>query len=223
MPTLNEGRHAGEFIGELAMGQGYHCDAITVGSGNLLAGTVLSLTRTGTPTAAAGTPVSGSGGTVGNGVVSAVSADAGAMPGTWIVEFVAASANAGTFQVRRPDGSLATPATGVVGTPYNGTNGINFTIADGATDWSVRDSIPIVVTYPGDQLGTSWVQYDGTLPVAGVLIDNTNATAAAQPAVALVRGPAMVNRNDLVWFTNATAAQIARGISELMALGIKAV
>ena len=39
---LTEGMHAGEFIGELAMGVGYHCDEITVLSGqDLVAGAVI--------------------------------------------------------------------------------------------------------------------------------------------------------------------------------------
>lgn len=42
MPTLTEGRHEGQFIGELAMGVGYHIDKITLLSGqNLVDGTVL--------------------------------------------------------------------------------------------------------------------------------------------------------------------------------------
>lgn len=44
MATLTEGRHNGEFIGELALGQGYHCDAVTVLSGqNLVAGAVVGI------------------------------------------------------------------------------------------------------------------------------------------------------------------------------------
>lgn len=42
MATLTEGKHSGEFIGELALGPGYHIDEITVLSGqNLVAGAVL--------------------------------------------------------------------------------------------------------------------------------------------------------------------------------------
>lgn len=42
MVTLTEGRHEGEFIGELAMGIGYHADKVTVLSGqNLVAGAVV--------------------------------------------------------------------------------------------------------------------------------------------------------------------------------------
>ena len=44
MATLTEGRHNGEFIGELALGQGYHCDEVTVLSGqNLVAGAVVGI------------------------------------------------------------------------------------------------------------------------------------------------------------------------------------
>ena len=42
MATLTEGKHTGEFIGELALGAGYHIDNVTVLSGqDLVAGAVL--------------------------------------------------------------------------------------------------------------------------------------------------------------------------------------
>lgn len=42
MTTLTEGMHEGEFIGELAMGIGYHVDVVTVVTGqNLAAGAVV--------------------------------------------------------------------------------------------------------------------------------------------------------------------------------------
>ncbi|MBP6556296.1 MAG: head decoration protein [Novosphingobium sp.] len=42
MTTLTEGKHTGEFIGQLAMGPGYHIDKITVLSGqNLVAGAAI--------------------------------------------------------------------------------------------------------------------------------------------------------------------------------------
>jgi hypothetical protein len=48
MATLTEGRHNGEFIGELALGQGYHCDQVTILSGqNLVAGAVVGRQTTG--------------------------------------------------------------------------------------------------------------------------------------------------------------------------------
>jgi hypothetical protein len=44
MTTLTEGKHAGEFIGESAMGDAYHNDAGTVITGqNLVSGTVVGI------------------------------------------------------------------------------------------------------------------------------------------------------------------------------------
>lgn len=48
MAALTEGMHEGEFIGELAMGIGYHVDEVTVLSGqNLVAGTVVGAQTSG--------------------------------------------------------------------------------------------------------------------------------------------------------------------------------
>mgnify|MGYP001161472207 CR=1 FL=1 len=44
MATITEGMHEGEFIGELAMGPGYHIDEVTLISGqNCVAGEVLGI------------------------------------------------------------------------------------------------------------------------------------------------------------------------------------
>lgn len=48
MAVLTEGKHEGEFIGELAMGPGYHIDTVTVLSGqNLVAGAVVGAQTSG--------------------------------------------------------------------------------------------------------------------------------------------------------------------------------
>jgi hypothetical protein len=124
MATLTEGKHAGEFIGELAMGQGYHCDQITILSGaNLLAGTVI-------------------------GRVTA----------------------SGKY-----------------------------------------------VAY--DNVGTD----DGRRTVAGILVDAVNATAGDTIGLGLLRGPAIVNKNDLTWAAGIDAGEQATAIAALLTLGIKAV
>ncbi|MGQ2942921.1 MAG: head decoration protein [Blastomonas fulva] len=124
MATLNEGRHAGEFIGELAMGIGYHTETVTVLSGqNLVAGAVVGKQTSG-----------------------------------------------GKY-----------------------------------------------VAY--DNAGTD----DGRRAVAGILFDNVNASGADAVGVVMVRGPAIVNKNDLVWAAGIDAAEQAAAITALMALGIKAV
>lgn len=222
MTTLTEGMHEGEFIGELAMGIGYHVDAITLDTGNLVAGAVLGAIETGTPTATAGTPVSGTGGTVGNGTVSAVTADAGAPAGNWRLECTVTGAT-GKFEVIKPDDTVDGILT--IGTAYNG--GINLTVSDGSNDWLVGDIIPVVVSYAGDATVKKFVEYnpagtDGSQFVAGILMKNTDASSADVATTALTRGPAVVNANDLTWKSGATAAQILAGKAQLLALGIKA-
>lgn len=126
MPTLTEGKHEGEFIGELAMGIGYHVDQVTVLSGqNLVAGAV-----------------------------------------------VGAQTSGGKF-----------------------------------------------VAY--DNAGTD----DGRRTVAGILVADCNATAGdVTTARVLRRGPAIVNRNDLVWASGVDANEQAAAIAQMLStLGIKAV
>lgn len=221
MAALTEGMHEGEFIGELGMGLGYHVDAITLDTGDLVAGAVLGAVETGTPTATAGTPVSGTAGTVGDGTVSAVTADAAAMAGTWMLICTATGAT-GEFRVMKPDGSLDGILT--IGSAYNG--GINLTVSDGANDWLVDDIIPVVVAYAGDATAIKYVEHnsaatDGSQIAAGILMKATDASAGDVVTTALLRGPAVVNGNDLTWKTGATAAQIAAGTAQLLALGIK--
>ncbi len=223
MAALTEGMHEGEFIGVTAMPVGYHVDSIVLDTGNLVAGAVLGKIETGTPTATAGTPVSGVGGTVGNGTVSAVTADAGAMAGTYNLICTATGAT-GKFRVMKPDGTLDGILT--IGTAYNGS--INLTVADGANDWLVDDIIPVTVEYAGDETATKYVEYDpaatnGAQIVAGILMKATDASSADVTTTAFVRGPATVNKNDLTWKSGSTAAEIAKGIAQLLALGIKAV
>lgn len=223
MAALTEGMHEGEFIGELAMGIGYHVDAITLDTGNLVAGAVLGAIETGTPTATAGTTVSGVGGTVGNGTVSAVTADAGAMAGVWNLICTATGAT-GKFKVVKPNGTLDGILT--IGSAYNG--GINLTVSDGANDWLVDDIIPVTVAYAGDETAKKFVEHDpaatnGSEVVAGILMKATDASSADVVTTALVRGPATINKNDITWKSGTTAAQKAKGIAQLLALGIKAV
>lgn len=220
MATLTEGMHEGEFIGEYTMGIGYHVEAITLLSGeDLVAGAILSRTETGVPTLTVGTPFSGTASTVGNGTITATSADAGAKAGTWQLICTQTGAT-GEFTVYDPDGIIVGVAT--IGSAFNGTGTINFTVNDGANDWLVGDVIPITVAYAGDAILPKYVEYDGTLPVGGILMKTTDASLGDVDTTAFVRGPATVNANDLTWFTGATANQKIVGKAGLMALGIKA-
>jgi hypothetical protein len=85
-----------------------------------------------------GTPVSGTGGTVGNGAVGTWTADAGAPAGTWYLKITKTTTNLGNFEVVRPDGTI--DGVGTVGTAYNGQ--INGTLADGSERLAVRRLYP---------------------------------------------------------------------------------
>lgn len=124
MPTLTEGQHEGEFIGQLAMGVGYHVDQVTVLLGqNLVAGAVLGK-----------------------------------------------------------------------------------------------------VTASGKYVAYDNAAADGRETVAGILVAAADATAAdVTTARAMLRGPAIVNKNDLIWGAGIDAAEQAAAITALLALGIKAV
>lgn len=69
--------------------------------------------------------------------------DANAPEGVYSIVCIEPSANGGTFQVERPDGSLDGVAT--VGVPYDGS--VNFTLADGATDFVAGDVATVTVSY----------------------------------------------------------------------------
>lgn len=61
---------------------------------------------------------------------------------------------------------------------------------------------------------------NGSQNPAGILWAGVDATAADAPSVAILRGPAIVNRHEIVWPEGATEAQITAGTTALAALGI---
>lgn len=88
-------------------------------------------------------PVAG-GGNAGNGAFAAQpTGDAGVDPGDYSILFIEPVNDAGTFEVRRPDGAL--DGVGNVGVAYNGR--INFTLNDGANNFAAGDSFMIAVSY----------------------------------------------------------------------------
>ncbi len=61
---------------------------------------------------------------------------------------------------------------------------------------------------------------NGSQNASGILWDSVDASAADAPAVILFRGPAIVNRQDLVWPDGATEAQITTATTALASIGI---
>ncbi len=213
-------KRSGCYLGESAALNIINAEIIVPsGSGALVAGTLLGQINADAPAATVGTPVSTVGGTVGNGTISAITADAQAPAGTWVLECTATGAT-GKFKVLRPDGSLDGILT--IGTAYNG--GINLTVSDGGNDWLVGDVIPVVVAYD-ETPQKRYVPHDPALTNGGqtavaILFHTIDATSADVKTVATVRGPATINGNMLIYKSGMSDANKLAAREALRARGM---
>lgn len=165
---------------------------------------------------AAGTPaVVGTG----NGTISGISMGRDTRNGTYRLECITAAVNAGTFKVVAPNGDALPNAT--VAVAYTDDQ-INFTIADGSTDYIAGDYFHIVVAKGSDK-ATAWAPtaVDGSHNVAGILFDAVNASAADKKGVAVTRN-AEVNAAELQYAATIAAAQKNVAIEQMKKLGIAA-
>lgn len=224
MVTLTETMHEGEFIGELAMGIGFHVDAVTVLTGqNLVAGAVIGSIPSATSASAAK-----AGGNTGNGtfVLDATTpVQPRAIEGVYSLRCITAVTNGGVFRLESPTGIVLgdftiTPGAGGTVTVSEHIKGV---LTDAATDFIVGDGFDVTIS----ALTTKAAAYDpagtnGSQIVSGILMKNTNATAADVASTALVRGAAVVNANDLTWKAGMTTAQKTTARAALQTLGIKA-
>lgn len=168
-------------------------DKVTVLSGqNLSIGTVLGKITKSCPTA--GTADAGN--TATTGTCTEVTAGALAKLGTYTLTCIAKVADAGTFQVKAPDGSVLPPATGDVA--YTSPQ-INFLINVTATDYEVGDEFTITVAKGSGSvkiLDTEAV--DGTQDAYGILGAAVDASAGARSGFAVARD-AVAKLSGLVW------------------------
>ena len=161
-------------------------------------------------------------GNTGNGAISGVSADTNAPPGAYKVLFIEPNTNAGAFAVFKPGGQL--DGEGVVGAAYDGT--INFTIADGATDFVSGDEFTVTVAYTSQD--GKFVAWDPTATTGAQNVGGINLVAATAPDGVddvmdiMRRGPAIIRREEIVWPAGVTTAQKASAYAQLSALGILA-
>lgn len=157
----------------------------------------------------------------GNGAIGAVTADAGAEAGTYQVVIIEPAANGGVFEVIRPGGEL--DGTGTIGVAFNGR--INFTLADGATDFVSGDRIPVTVSYAAGS--HKIVQWDPTATNGAQTIVGVNLWEAIAPvgvdgdATIVARGPLIGRREALVWHAGVTSDQKLAAYAALSALGIE--
>ena len=155
---------------------------LSVGSvlGKVTAG---SVPTTGTLTAGAGA----------NGTMTSVTGGVNVKVGSYIMRCVKAVSNAGDFEIKDPDGNIIGIATTGVAFTHNQ---INFTINDGATDYSVGDYFTVAVPAGGGQMrainfsgvdgsthavGLSWKAYNAAAPGTRTLAYNSGGTYEVLP------------------------------------------
>lgn len=211
MTVLTEGRHAGEAIVSEADTR-FTRENITVLSGEVLAACAV-LGKTVTGGAAVATANAGNTGT---GAMGTVTVSGRAKIGTYNLLITEPASNAGNFIVEDPDGEII--GQGDVAAAFSA-GGLAFTLAD-ATDFAAGDGFTIAVT--GTEKYAQWDPdaTDGTEIVAGMLFAAVDATGADKPGVAIVRGPTVLNADELDWITGADAADKAVAATQFKALDI---
>jgi hypothetical protein len=142
-------------------------------------------------------------GNTGNGTIGTVSADDGAKKGTWRITMIEPATDLGRFTVEDPDGIEV--GVGTVGTAFNGP--INFTIADGATDFVAGDGFTVVVGEGTEVWKLSAIAaVDGSQVPAGILAEAVDVTAADKLAPIYVTG--VFDPAALTYGTGHTAATV---------------
>jgi hypothetical protein len=221
MAALTEARHAGEFI--MNEGDGHYSrEKITVllGEGVLRAGHVLGKVLADKGAVTVGNPAFTG---TGNGVLTKATPayGAGVQEGTYKVRLIEAGADAGQFEVIRPDGTIDGHAS--VGVAYDGQ--VKFTIADGATDFSAAAQFTLAVTIAdptgaGKYRSADPTNTDGSEVAVAILLNGVDATSADVADVAIVRH-AEVNGNLLTYDAAVDdAPKKATKIAELAAVGV---
>lgn len=190
---------------------------IVIGASQVLgAGAILGLISIGALSAVATAFV----GNTGNGAMGAVTADVGAPTGTWRVVITEPGANVGNFIVERPDGVI--DGQGDVAAAYNG--GINFTLADGATDFVAGDGFDIVVTDAAATGEGHYVKHDpeatnGSQTAAAILYDAvTTDVGETADAAGIVRDAEVIAAR-LVWDDHDAGEKLA-ALAQLKLQGI---
>ena len=61
---------------------------------------------------------------------------------------------------------------------------------------------------------------NGSQNAAGILWDTVDASTSDAPGVIMLRGPAIVNRHDIIWPEGSTEAQITAATTALATIGI---
>lgn len=212
MGVQTEKAHAGEFLISEASRSRSRDDITVAASQTLVPGQLISKKLVGALAVAA----TAAAGNTGNGAVGSLTVDANAPLGVYVLTIIEPGANAGTYSLEGPDGVELAP--GKVAVAYNGP--INFTLADGSTDFVAGDTFEIEVTQ--DAAVEQYVAWDGVLDVSGLAFDHVVTGVGETEAAVAITGDAEVNSNLLTYFDGATLADKVEGRAQLRRLGIKA-
>ncbi len=165
-------------------------------------------------------------GNTGTGVMGAVTAGEDVKEGTYELECIAIGTDVGTFAVRDPDGIPVKSVTGtdlIVATAFDSDH-FDVTLADGATDFALGDRFRIVMSAPV----TKYVRHETTgadgseIPAGLLFADVTAPDGTDAKGVGIIRGPALINQEQIVHDANATAAEKSAVLAALERLGIVA-
>ena len=205
--VFEEGVRRAHFIVQEANGTRSREAGKLASGNNLVAGAVLG------QIASANTVTNS--GNVGNGVVGAVTLGTDAINGVYTLVCTSAVADAGVFSVTAPNGAVLAELT--VGVAYESGH-INILISDGATDWSVSDSITVDVIF-GEYAEHDPAGADGSQTAVAILYDNVDASLAEQSCVVIVRD-CEVNEAELAFLTGTTEVEQQTALNALKSVGI---
>lgn len=218
MTTLTETMHAGAFIVSESENGYYSRDQVTVAlSQTLLAGNPVYKSGV---IASETSSVAADAGNTGNGVFTidgTAPVAAGAMNGNYRVVNDLVAANGGEFLVFDPNGvNIGRVA---VGATFN--NQIKFVIADGSTDFAIGDAFTVSVGRESntDETVTA-LPNDGSQVCAGLMVYPVTTGGSATAKGALLCRVAEYRAADITWPSGISAANKAKAIEELRAIGL---
>lgn len=209
---------------ELSPEQGYCRDVITVNDAvsTLKVGAVLGKFLA-SPTGVAGATVG-----TGNGVMGAITVTSNStiQTGVYTLRIIKAVTNAGDFELMDPTGRVV--GIGSVALAFS-QGGIAFTLADGAADFVVGDTIPITVAGTVKYKLCEASATDGSQVAAAVYVSNVQGLSqdlllvlnTDTTVLALARGPVIVAAGALTYGASVTAGALTNAaIAQLKAVGI---
>lgn len=173
----------------------YSRDVVTIieGAGVLEPGAVLGKRTKSSAIATAGA-------NTGNGIMGAITLGALAEVGTYLLRCITAASNAGTFAVFTPSGYRIADA--IVAVAYAGGH-LNFTLADGATDFIVGDTFTIAVTGDGKYDFAKAGSVNGLADAVGVLLVPVDASGEEDiPGVLVLTRDAIVSEQGLIFHSS---------------------